>query len=253
MIALLRPDGEGEAQARAYLRALEAGAFRARGGVVPSVAMLHELLGEEPSAVSASALADTFLLDAHDRSPPLLKAVCTAGALLRSPPDEAARPRSMKLAALAVSLVLCVGGAIADAWLTLPVAADAGLAAGPGEADAGWDRWLLAAFGALAREARAAEKGIAAARARADADELRVREALGRAAYSALDVLAMLRSDVALTVQDAARALAQTPPTAGAAVARLEELGIAREVTGRARSRIFVYAGLVDALAPAAA
>lgn len=257
MIALLRPDGEGEAEVRAFLRALETGAARARGGVVPSVAMLHELLGDPADAADAGpdrAEADAFLLDAQDRPPPLLKAMLVAGALLRSAPDEPARPRIARLAALAAPLLLCVGGATTDAWLTIPTAgADEDLAAGPPEGDAGWDRWLLAAFGALAREARAAERGIAAARARAEHDVRRVSEALGRAAYSALDMLAMLRSDLVLTVQDAARALAQTPPTAGAAVARLEELGIAREVTGRARSRIFVYEGLVDALAPPAA
>jgi hypothetical protein len=227
--------------------------------------MLRELLGgaqgdpEAPNAPNApggaAADADAFLRDAEDRSPPLLKAVCAAGALLHSAPDDGARDRTAAAAALAaalaVSLVLIVGGAITDSWLALPIADDRTLAAGPLEGDAGWDPWLHAAFGALAREARAAQRGISAAHQRAEADEVRVREALGRAAYSALDMLALLRSDVVLTVQDAARSLAQTPPTAGAAMARLEELGIAREVTGRARSRVFVYEGLVEALAPA--
>ncbi|MFI5312364.1 MAG: hypothetical protein ACHQQ3_14085, partial [Gemmatimonadales bacterium] len=80
MIALLRPDGEGEPQVRAFLRALETGAARARGGVVPSVAMLHELLGEESDRAANWSEADALLLDARDRSPPLLKAMLVAGA-----------------------------------------------------------------------------------------------------------------------------------------------------------------------------
>jgi Fic family protein len=80
-------------------------------------------------------------------------------------------------------------------------------------------------------------------------DVTRTREALGRAAYSALDILGLLRSDMMITIPDAARALGQTPPTAGAAVMRLVELGIAREVTGRSRSRAFVYAAAIERMA----
>jgi hypothetical protein len=127
---------------------------------------------------------------------------------------------------------------------------DESLANGPGDGNAAWDDWLGAAFGSLAREARAAQGGISRARHLADSDIARVSAAFGRAAYSALDVLALLRAELMITVPDAARALQLTTPTAGAAVARLAELGIAHEVTGRARSRAFVYGGLVDALAP---
>ena len=83
-----------------------------------------------------------------------------------------------------------------------------------------------------------------------DADAQRVRDSLGRAAYSALDVLEFLRARLAITVPGASRALSLTPPTANAAVARLEAMGIAREITGQERSRVFVYAALIDALAP---
>ncbi len=253
MIALLRPDGEGEPADRSFLRALEAGAGRARGGVVPSVAMIAELLGMAPSDFGAPGAAEGPLGEPGARTPPLLRAVHASGAILQSAPRDdgnAATSGARRAAALAVALLLCVGGSTTDAWLTIPLAGDPLLTAGPADTDAGWDEWMRAAFAALAREARLAERGLAVARARAEADEERVREALGRAAYSAVDVLRLLRSDLALTVPDAARTLQQTPPTAGAALARLEELGIAREVTGRARSRVFVYPALVDALAP---
>jgi Fic family protein len=62
----------------------------------------------------------------------------------------------------------------------------------------------------------------------------------------------VLRRDGAINVPDVAIALGISTPTAGAAVERLVELGIAREITGRARSRVFVYAALVEALSPTA-
>jgi hypothetical protein len=267
MIALLLPDGDEDSPLRTYRAALRTGASHARGGVVPSVELLYDLLGITPpkgstetgtfaqptaqptaqstAQVTESAITD-FMRDALLRTPPLLKAVTTAGALLALPGDN-----RLTLAPLATSLVLCVGGATTDAWITLPLAGDAELAQGPGPAD--WSHWLGRAFRALASEARAAERGLADARGRLDADQVRVRDAFGRAAYSALDLLDLLANDLVITVPDAARALGQTPPTAGAAVARLADLGIAAEITGRARSRAFVYSGLVDALAPAVA
>ncbi len=254
MIALLRPDGEGDQTLRVYRDALHAGALRARGGVVPSLATLHEFLAIEPPEDGELVALDELLRDAHEKTPPILKAALAAGAILRSAaPREGAAiaGNSTTLAALAVSLVLCVGGAITDAWLTLPLFGDERLADGPGEGNAGWDEWLRTAFGSLAREARSAQRGLSRARDLAESDISRVSEALGRAAYSALDVLALLRAELVITVPDAARALGLTPPTAGAAVARLSELGIAREITGRARSRAFAYGALVEALAPA--
>ncbi|HEY4223745.1 MAG TPA: hypothetical protein VGO62_20450, partial [Myxococcota bacterium] len=112
------------------------------------------------------------------------------------------------------------------------------------------DDSLRAVFAALAREARSAERGLAAAHELCQSDAQRVRDSLGRAAYSALDVLALLADEIVITVPDTSRALGLTPPTAGAAVARLVELGIAREITGKSRSRAFAYAGILAALAP---
>jgi hypothetical protein len=234
MIALVRSDGEGADSFRSYASAVRTGAARARGGALPSVASLHELLALTAPAWPASAI-DELLRDAHDRTPPVLKAAMAVGAI-RSAAEGSDAAEVARLCALAVTLVLCVGGAMTDSWLTLPRGA-------PSET-------LRDTFAALAREARAAERGLADAQELFVADEERVRESLGRAAYSALDVLGLLREQIVITVPDAARALDQTPPTAGAAVARLVELGIAREVTGKARSRAFAYEGLVRALAP---
>lgn len=248
MIALVRPDGEGHDLLRAYGHALRDGAARARGGALASVATLHELLRLPLPAWPASSI-DELLRDTHERTPPVLKAALAAlalrGAFLREPEDSE-EPDTACLIALAVTLVLCVGGATNDAWLTLP-------SPGAGASASHADLSLGGTFAALAREARAAERGLLAAKDRIDTDEQRVRDSLGRAAYSALDVLALLGERIVITVPETARALGLTPPTAGAAIARLVELGIAREVTGRARSRAFAYEGIVRALEPGSA
>jgi hypothetical protein len=242
MIALVRPDGEGDVALRAYAKAVRDGAARARGGALSSVARLHESLQLGPPAWNAAPI-DDLLRDAHERTPPVLKAALAALAISaesRNAQGEAALANESRLVALAVTLTLCVGGATTDAWLTLP----------PVRPSA--DRTLGDTFTALAREARAAERGLTAARELGDADHQRVRDSLGRAAYSALDVLALLRAQIVITVPETARALGLTPPTAGAAVARLVELGIAREVTGKARSRAFAYERIARALEPEA-
>jgi hypothetical protein len=240
MIALVRSDGEGAAALRSYATAVRDGAARARGGALSSVARLHESLQLAPPTWNAAPI-DDLLRDAHERTPPVLKAALAAlgiAAEIRSMGDESAAMSESQLVALAVTLTLCVGGATTDAWLTLPPALPTA------------DRTLGGVFTALAREARAAERALSAAREIGDADEQRVRDSLGRAAYSALDVLALLREQIVIAVPETARALGLTPPTAGAAVARLVELGIAREVTGKARSRAFAYEGIVRALEP---
>ena len=260
MIAVLRADGEGDRRVLAYGDALRVGSTRARGGFVPSVDVLDALLAApgpatanavqqiiapgEPHSVASTADIDLFMRDGAVRTPPVLKAVIAVGALL------ALRGRqAVPFASLAASLLLCVGGATADALLTLPLLTDDILANGPLGRE-GWGVWLSMAFASLAREARAETRGLEAARERVAIDQARVREAFGRASYSAIDLLELLANDLIITVPDAARALDQTPPTAGAAAARLVSLGIAREITGRARSRAFVYEALIGALAP---
>jgi hypothetical protein len=243
MIALVRADGEGDESVRAYGLALRDGAARARGGVLPSVASLHALLRLPTPAWDPQPI-DELLRDGRERTPPVLKASLAALALRaavlggQAEMLEAHEPFVAQLTGLAVTLILCVGGATNNAWLTLPRAA------------ANANQSLRETFSALAREARTVEHGLAAARELCDTDEKHVRDSLGRAAYSALDVLALLREQIVITVPETARALEQTPPTAGAAVARLVEFGIAREVTGKARSRAFAYEGMVRALAP---
>jgi DNA-binding MarR family transcriptional regulator len=66
-------------------------------------------------------------------------------------------------------------------------------------------------------------------------------EKLGRAAPSTLKVFDFLREKILVSPTRAAEALGLTWPTVQAAVKRLEALGIAKEVTGKRRDRIYAY------------
>ena len=234
MIALARAGREGAAPATPshdFARALRDGSARARGGAAPSLEALHGLL-MLPPPIEPIGPANELLRDSQPRVPAVLKAALVVQELEGS------------VAQLAVPLILCAGGAASDAWITLP----------PGfvRRDTLATISLQDTFASFAREARSSERALGAAHERCAADEKRVRNALGRAAYSALDVLALLRREIVITVPETARTLGVSQPTAGAAVERLVKLGIAREVTGKARLRAFAYEGMVAALAPSA-
>ena len=249
MIALLRSDREG-ALATQYA-AMLAGAAKARGGVVPTLHWMCEQLGIPNVATGAtdgqreiSATIDGLLHDSRERTPPVLKVAAVAAALSRLDVEPEQR---VALIALASALLLCVGGATSDTWLTLALPSE--LASVPTD-DRELGAWLTSAFGALAREGRAIERGLATAATQIVDDAGEIRRAYGRAAISALELHTLLSAKLVLTLPDVARALGFTAPTAGAAMERLESLGIASEVTGQHRSRAFVYTALVDGLAP---
>ena len=237
MIALLRGEGERTQELELFRGALRVGMTRARGGIVPTLATLSASLGE-PSPVEQVKEMDGLLRGADDALSPLLRAAIAAGALRQL-------GASAEMATLAATWTLCVNGAIGDGWLTVaePVALPS---------EGALDEWLPAVIANYARDGRELERAATLGAEIIGRDETRIRELLGRAHFSALDVLGVLRRDGAINVPDVAVALGISVPTAGAAVERLVELGIAREITGRARSRVFVYAALVEALAPAA-
>jgi DNA-binding Lrp family transcriptional regulator len=73
---------------------------------------------------------------------------------------------------------------------------------------------------------------------------------LGRAAITARSALALLRRRFVTTIPALADDLGLSRPAANDAVERLVALGLAREVTGRARDRVFAY-GAADTMAGA--
>ena len=72
-------------------------------------------------------------------------------------------------------------------------------------------------------------------------EDIRRTAATGRSAASALRVLAALRERPVLTLTHLCRHAQMTFPTAGKAMQTLVAAGIARELTGQRRNRVFVY------------
>jgi Fic family protein len=106
--------------------------------------------------------------------------------------------------------------------------------------DGAWEDWLeffLEGVIAVASSATTTARGI---RELIEKDREVIHD-LGRGASSALRVHELAGRRIVLTAGRTAPILGLSVPTVNAAVARLEEAGILREVTGRKRGRVFVY------------
>jgi len=101
----------------------------------------------------------------------------------------------------------------------------------------GWLRFFLIGAEAVANEATSTAEALSTLFTK---DRSSV-EALGRAAPSALKVYDFLRNRILISPTRAATVLGLTWPTVQAALDRLETLGIATEVTGKKRDRIYAY------------
>ena len=103
-----------------------------------------------------------------------------------------------------------------------------------------WESWLeffLTGVKETSEQAAATAKRILAL---FEQDRRRI-EALGRAASSALRLHQLLQTKPLITVNLAAGTLGLSTPTVAKAIENLQDLGIARETTGRRRGRVFVY------------
>ncbi len=103
-----------------------------------------------------------------------------------------------------------------------------------------WEEWLTFFLeGAESTAKQAADTAVQLIRL-FEADRKRIQE-IGRSALSALRVHEYLQKKPLINIGLAARALNLSVPTVSGALARLEEMGIARETTGRERDRIYAY------------
>jgi len=110
-----------------------------------------------------------------------------------------------------------------------------------------WEAWLRFF---LQDVWETAEQGAAASRTilqlfREDRQRI---EGLGRGASSALRVFSQLQATPLLSISRIAETLELSTPTVVTAIKNLETLGIARELTGRKRDRLFVYGNYLNIL-----
>ena len=108
----------------------------------------------------------------------------------------------------------------------------------------GWLRFYVTGVEAVARQAGQATLDLLAL---FDEDRKRV-QSLGRVAGTTLLVYDLLRERVVISIPYAARELDITWPTAKSALQRLESMGIAREISGRRRDRIYSYGKQLEIL-----
>jgi Fic family protein len=103
-----------------------------------------------------------------------------------------------------------------------------------------WEAWIYFYLTGVDAVARQAADTTLALRMLFQRDQQRV-GSLGRAAGSAMRVYDRLKERIVLSVPRAAEETGLTWPTVNAALRRLQDVGIAREVSGRSRDRVFVY------------
>lgn len=196
----------------------------------------------ERRARSGSAIQ----LDVSDASPEF------AALLQRSPDDRSPLERAIAVAAeaptdamgeLAAALLLCRDGRMGRVRLLPFVGVEPALRRSAVEAyRAGAPTvWTRLATEALTQRARRLRRAALPLHDQLVRDEALLAP-LGRAAITARRAATLLRADLAGTMPWVADALGLSRPAAADALERLCTLGIARELTGRARDRVYGYA-----------
>ena len=111
-----------------------------------------------------------------------------------------------------------------------------------------WEEWVSFFLRGVIETA---DQGVATARRILDlfdADLHRVETALGKAAPSALKILAHMRKKPVIAPKDLVIPLGLTMPTINTALQHLEKAGIVQEITGRQRDRLFAYKAYLSIL-----
>lgn len=106
--------------------------------------------------------------------------------------------------------------------------------------DGDWEAWLAFFLQGVAETGDGAVATVRRLTATFEEDRARI-QAHGRRSGSALRVQAALQARPVITLQDASQRANLSFPAAAAGMALLVELGIASELTGRRRNRVFAY------------
>ncbi len=110
-----------------------------------------------------------------------------------------------------------------------------------------WEEWLRFFLEGVRETAEAGARTTRTILELFTDDRARV-EVIGRGAASALRVFGHLQSRPLLSIVKSAEELQLAAPTVATALQNLQGLGIARELTGRPRNRLFVYGRYLDIL-----
>lgn len=157
-----------------------------------------------------------------------------------------------RLGRLLMTLLLCVRGAMREPLLYLSLYFKTHRSAyyellQRVRTEGVWEEWLVFFLEGVESTAKQAADTTVRLIELFQSDRRRI-QAIGRSALSALRVHEYMQKKPLVSVGLAARALDLSVPTVNSAIARLEELGIARESTGRKRDRIYVYTHYLDIL-----
>jgi Fic family protein len=106
--------------------------------------------------------------------------------------------------------------------------------------DGRWEVWVEFFLDAVIKTAEEAIKSTARI-GKLFAKDIAKIETLGRAKPTALKVFAYLQKKPICSIQVATEALSLTQPSVTNALLNLQKLGIVKEISGRKRSRVFVY------------
>ena len=114
--------------------------------------------------------------------------------------------------------------------------------------DGDWERWCEFFLDGVSEVAKQASGDAQTIIALLERDRARI-ATIGRAAGSALKIHAYLLKKPYLSLTKAADELGISVPTVTNAVMRMVEIGVLKEMTGRARNRLFAYTGYLAILA----
>jgi Fic family protein len=192
---------------------------------------------------------ERFLHDQPERTSPIIKAA------LAHVQFETIHPfldGNGRVGRLLITLLLCVEGILHEPLLYLSLYFKQQRPRyyellGRVRTEGAWEEWLGFFADAVATTAEGAvdtARTLVALFAR-DREQI---GGIGRGAGSAMRVHHELQRRPVSSVRSLTRATGLSVPTVGKAIAKLAELGIVREATGRLRNRVFVYTRYLDLL-----
>jgi hypothetical protein len=220
--------------AAASVDAVHGGALPAWLGQLLRVVEEEERRARSGAALSASRFDGLALVrDAAALQDALRPGGQPRSVLVRAVDAASAADTHSWVGALIPALVLCAAGQLARVWL-LPFA---GIDAAAAEQPEAFARHALGACASNAGERRIRARRMLGA---LDGEEDALAP-LGRAAITARLALAELRTSLVTTMPVLAERLACSRPAAGDALERLVGVGLAVEITGRSRDRVFAH------------